>query len=246
MEYTDHELKEAAIGEVLPEGLSLIYKNGRLGLTDGVMTLSGDFEHMLSRIKRSGIASELIVKASGIGKKSPSDEKDHGLFQCTGAVSGHPVAVDATAGLGEDSFLLAAAGFAVMMYEKDPVIAALVKDALKRADMTEDLRDIAGRMSLIEGDSLEAMRKMEKGPDLILLDPMFPARKKSSLVKKKLQLIQKLEHPCDNEDEMMDAAISASPGRIVVKRPKKGPYLAGRKPSFSVSGKQIRYDCYIV
>ena len=45
----------------------------------------------------------------------------------------HPRAVDATAGLGEDSLLLAAAGFEVTLCEADPVIAVLLEDALTRA-----------------------------------------------------------------------------------------------------------------
>ena len=59
-----------------------------------------------------------------------------------------------------------------------------------------DLKDIVVRMTLIHGDSMEAMAALETSPDIILLDPMFPARQKSALVKKKLQLIQKMEVPC--------------------------------------------------
>ena len=42
----------------------------------------------------------------------------------------------------------------------------------------------------------------------------------------------------------MDAARVAEPRRIVVKRPAKGPWLAGEKPSYTIAGKAIRYDCY--
>lgn len=57
-----------------------------------------------------------------------------------------------------------------------------------------DLKDIAGRMKVIEGNSVEGMSKLLDPVDVIYLDPMFPARQKSSLINKKLQLIQKLEH----------------------------------------------------
>jgi len=31
----------------------------------------------------------------------------------------------------------------------------------------------------------------------------------------------------------------------VVKRPLKGPFLAGKKPSSSLTGKVVRYDVYV-
>ena len=72
---------------------------------------------------------------------------------------------------------------------------------------------------------------------------MFPERTKSGLVKKKFQLLHRLEAPADDEEALLAAAIAARPQRIVIKRPLKGPYLAGRKPSYTLSGKKIRYDC---
>ena len=35
-----------------------------------------------------------------------------------------------------------------------------------------------------------------------------------------------------------------NPDKIIVKRPLKSDFLAGRKPSYTLSGKAIRYDCY--
>jgi len=35
--------------------------------------------------------------------------------------------------MGEDAFLLAAQGYEVTLYEQNPVIAALLKDAIRRA-----------------------------------------------------------------------------------------------------------------
>ena len=70
-------------------------------------------------------------------------------------------------------------------------------------------------------------------------------RLKSSLVKKKLQLIQQLEKPCADEETLLKTAMASGAGRIIVKRPVKGPYLAGVKPGYSISGKVIRYDCIV-
>jgi 16S rRNA (guanine1516-N2)-methyltransferase len=158
--------------------------------------------------------------------------------------------VDATAGLGEDSFLLAATGFTVTLYERDAVIAALLSDALERAQRDEDLCEIARRMTLVEGDGEAALRAMkaspETSPDVVYLDPMFPERRKSAAVKKKLQLMQLLEQPCVDERGFLDAAFEASPRKIVVKRPAKGPHLADAKPSYALAGKAVRFDVYVL
>ena len=75
---------------------------------------------------------------------------------------------------------------------------------------------------------------------------MFPARRKSGLITKKLQMLQMLENPCADESALLAAAVRANPRRIVIKRPLKGPFLAGIKPVYSIKGKAIRYDCIVV
>ncbi|MBO4795630.1 MAG: class I SAM-dependent methyltransferase, partial [Clostridia bacterium] len=40
------------------------------------------------------------------------------------------------------------------------------------------------------------------------------------------------------------AAFAARPRRIIVKRPPKGPYLAGRRPDHSLTGKAVRFDVF--
>ena len=200
-----------------------------LVLQQGSLQIRGDFTRMLPRLRRGNLEREQLVKAARI-RNLPT----------TGTV------FDATAGLGEDSLLLAAAGWNVTMCEFDPVIAALLRDSLKRAAEITELCGIAARMKLLEGDSRALLPHLDFTPDLVLLDPMFPERQKSSLVKKKAQLLQKLEKPCDDEAGLLEAAFQANPRKIVVKRPLKGPYLAGRKPDYAISGKTIRYDCYVL
>ena len=74
---------------------------------------------------------------------------------------------------------------------------------------------------------------------------MFPERNKSSLIKKKFQLLHNLESPCASEHELLEAGLAAKPKKIVIKRPLKGPYLDGVKPDYSYTGKAIRFDCII-
>lgn len=212
----------------LPCGLNLIETDEGLALTDGTLFMSGDFTKLLPRLKTNNLNSEMLVKATRL--------KD----------AANPTLLDATAGMGEDSLILAAAGFKVDLYEYDPIIATLLSDTLSRSRKVPELSEIVARMTLHEENSIEAMRNIETPPDVILLDPMFPARSKSGLIKKKFQLLQKLEKPCDNEEALLEAALLAKPRKIVIKRPAKGPFLAGRKPDYSLDGKAVRYDCIIL
>ena len=198
-----------------------------LALVGDGMVLRADFARLLPRLRPDRLGRELLVRAARV----------------RGAEA--PTAVDATAGLGEDSLLLAAAGFAVTMFEQDPVIAALLRDALERAANEPQLASVVARMTLIEGDSVAGLRELGFSPDVVFLDPMFPERTKSAAVKKKFQLLHHLERPCDNEDELLDAALAARPRKIVIKRPPKGPWLAGVKPSHSLAGKAVRYDVIV-
>jgi 16S rRNA (guanine1516-N2)-methyltransferase len=217
-------------GEEEIRGLSMALFLDDTGLTlvSGSLSLKGDFRRMLRRITGGRLDHELLVKAARRKNFGPS-----------------PRAVDATAGLGEDSVLLAAAGFHVTLCEYNPVTAALLKDAHERALKNPDLMEIAGRMEVAETDSVSYLASMNEAPDLILLDPMFPAKQKNALTVKKLQLLQKLEKPCAGEEALLNAAIQAGPEKIIIKRPLKGPYLAGRKPGYSIEGKTIRYDCLV-
>ena len=198
-----------------------------LALVGDGMVLRADFARLLPRLRPDRLGRELLVRAARVrGVEAPT-------------------AVDATAGLGEDSLLLAAAGFTVTMFEQDPVIAALLRDALERAANDPQLAGVVARMTLVEGDSVAGLRELGFSPDVVFLDPMFPERAKSAAVKKKFQLLHHLERPCDNEGELLDAALAARPRKIVIKRPPKGPWLAGAKPSHSLAGKAVRYDVIV-
>ena len=199
-----------------------------LSLEKGELSLLPDFSVLAPRLAPGKLQRELVVRAAKIKQMEKV-----------------PLAIDATAGLGEDAFFLAAYGYEVRLYEKDPVIAALLRDAVARALNTPDIADYAHRMHVLEEDSIVAIRRLDYSPDLIYLDPMFPERKKSAAVKKKFQLIHEIESAAKNEEDLLDAALRALPKKIVIKRPLKGPFLAGHKPSYSLEGKAIRFDCIV-
>ena len=210
------------------EYLTIHFDSKGVSLSGFGLTYQGDFaETMMHRVTNGRLQHEMLVKAASSEKEGRK-------------------AIDATAGMGEDAFLLAAQGDEVTLYEQNPVVAALLKDAIRRAKKNQILKDIAGRMKVVEADSVECMSKLLDPVDVIYLDPMFPARQKSSLINKKLQLIQKLEPPCSEETDLFDAALKVCPSRIIVKRPLKSECLAGREPSYTLKGKAIRYDCYVL
>lgn len=209
-------------------GLELKYTEDGLTLTDGKLSIMVDFKDMLPRLKQSNLQNEMQVKAARI-KGQPMPQK----------------IIDATAGFGEDSLILAAAGFDVDLYEFDDIIALLLEDGLDRAKNIPELAPIVARMHFHHADSIQAMQNLDYLPDSILLDPMFPSRSKSAMIKKKFQLLQKIESPCSVEEELLNAAIAANPKRIIIKRPLKGQFLADKKPSYSLEGKAIRYDCFV-
>ncbi len=250
------ELGEVACvstADVPAEQLALRVGEDGLVLARDGMELRGDFSRMIPRLRQGALQRELLVKAARVKGVDA------------------PTAVDATAGLGEDSLLLAAAGFEVTLCECDPVIAALLQDTLRRSADDPQLASAVARMHVVCGDSKEVLRSFAAGgdgagscgfatdgalrglatggtpPDVVYLDPMFPGRTKSAAVKKKFQLIHHLERPCDPREEelLVEAALAAHPRKVVIKRPIKGAYLAGIKPSHSLSGKAVRYDCLV-
>lgn len=192
------------------------------------MRLRASFDDMKRRLLHGKLNGELLVRAARL----------KGIEE--------PTLVDATAGLGQDSLLLAAAGFSVTLIECNPVIAAMLVDAIERARRDPELADAAGRMQVIEGNSLKVLRDLSMPPDVVYLDPMFPGRSKSAAVKKKFQLLHRLEMPCEDEMALPEAARAAHPRKIIIKRPVKGPHLAGVKPDYTLRGKAVRYDCIVM
>ena len=201
--------------------LTVLFDSKGVSLSGFGLSYQGDFENMLHRVTNGRLQHEMLAKAVKTDQENLK-------------------AIDATAGMGEDSLLLAACGYQVTLYEQNPVIAILLKDALRRAKKNTVLKDIVSRMQLVEGDSIEHLNKRLDPVNVIYLDPMFPGRQKSGLINKKLQLIQKLEPPCSKETALFDAAMAAQPSKIIVKRPLKSPYLDERVPSYSLKGKAIR------
>ena len=217
---------------------SLYYKNDCVELIDNqnntaiqVDFISGALAH---RQKYGGGKGQSIAKAIGIKKyKLPLH------------------VLDVTAGLAKDAFVLACLGCSVTMIERHPIIAELVKNALKQAENEPNFQSIQQQgFNLINTDAIDFLNKSTIKPDVIYMDPMYPERKKSASVKKNMQMLQKLIGHNDEKEKdeitLFNLAITSANKRVVVKRPKGAPSLTDKKPSMTIESKITRYDVYVL
>jgi 16S rRNA (guanine1516-N2)-methyltransferase len=165
---------------------------------------------------------------------------------------GLPLSVlDCTAGLGQDAFVLACLGCEVTLLERVPLIAGELRDALQRAAIVTDLQDIIARMHFIETDAIQYLQRSLNNkaeinaPDVIYLDPMFPERAKSALVKKEMRLLKDIVGSDADAAELLQIGMRIAKRRIVVKRPKNAAYLGDIEPHASQIGKANRFDIYM-
>lgn len=112
--------------------------------------------------------------------------------------------VDATAGLGRDAFVLAALGCQVQMLERNPVVAALLDDGLRRGYLDAEIGPwLRERLTLLHASSLTALVAIEPRPEVVYLDPMYPHRQKSALVKKEMRVFQSLVGADNDADGLL-------------------------------------------
>lgn len=239
----------------LPAGLSLVEHNDALSLIDETDPAAGrlwvDFASAELRFRRQqSLAREFVVRAVGGLRPRQVSHANPGSLQ-EGPVlleslgEGH--LIDATAGLGQDAFILACAGWQVTLLEQSKVVHALLSDGLRRGAQAEDanVREAVARMSLwVPGDALTLLPQLATA-EVIYLDPMFPERSKTARVKKNRFLLQRLHGNAGQGDGLLQTALQLTP-KVVVKRPRLAPPLeSGRiKPSGAINGKNSRFDIY--
>ncbi len=183
---------------------------------------------MAHRRRFGGGRGEAVAKAVGI-------KKDY-----------LPDVVDATAGLGRDAFVLTALGCYVRMVERNPVVAALLDDGLRRGYQDAEIGSwLRERLTLLHASSLTALRDITPPPDVVYLDPMFPHKQKSALVKKEMRVFQSLVGADDDADALLEPARALAKKRVVVKRPDYAPPLAGIPAQSMLETKSHRFDFYL-
>lgn len=214
--------------------LALVQTNERLELRNldeskqggiAVNFVDGTMAH---RRKFGGGRSEAIAKAAGI--------KGDYL----------PTIIDATAGLGRDAFVLAAIGCKVKLVERNPVVSALLEDGLMRAYQDSEIgKFMQERMVLLSAHSITELNPDKDFADVVYLDPMYPHKQKSALVKKEMRIFQTLVGADLDADELLLPAKRLARKRVVVKRPDYAPFLSEQKPDFNQKTKNHRFDIYL-
>lgn len=163
----------------------------------------------------------------------------------------YPWVLDVTAGLGKDAFVLASLGCTLQLLERSPVVHALLADGLERAlyfaeAEDEELLNTLKRMQLLACDGRNYLSQLATSarPDVIYLDPMFPGRDKSADVKKDMRAFHDIVGKDNDAGELLQQALQQALYRVVVKRPRKSPWLGELQPSYQLEGKTSRYDIY--
>ena len=202
-----------------------------------------DFTSATAQTRKRQSKSELVCKAFGNTRR----------------------VVDLTAGLGRDSFILAAAGFDVLLIERNPVLFYLLQDALLRLKAVDE--QLGVRLQLAQGDSTSLVDTEDilKGfagavdPTTIgvYLDPMYESNQvgRKASVKKETtmlhRLVRNLSSAPQQDDEqnnnrgLFTTAQRIFGSRIVVKRHLKAGALLDLKPHAQITGSTHRFDVYL-
>lgn len=203
--------------------LLLVAEAGRLALHEpGTRTrLTLEYTAAERRRYRAGASRDPLVRAIGRASR----------------------VVDATAGLGRDAVHLAWVGRQVIAIERHPVVAALLEDALAAATRSGALEP--GTIELVHADAIAALPTFRPRPEIVYLDPMFPAkRRRSAAVRKEMRLLRLLlGEESEDAGALFEAARAAATARVIVKRPDHAPPLVP-DPAVSYGGKLVRYDVY--
>lgn len=213
--------------------LQLIFGEQRTELYDRQLNTSiyVDFVHgaLAHRQQFGGGRGQAIAKAIGLKQGN------------------NPTVLDATAGLARDAYILATLGCKMTLVEQSPILSNLIEDGIKRGLEDEQCAQILStHFNLINQNAIEYMNTLseEQRPDVIYIDPMYPERKKSALVKKDMQILQHLLGKTDDDEALLKAALGCAKKRVVVKRPSQAEPVGQIKPGSSVNSKKTRYDLY--
>ena len=205
----------------------------QLNTTISIDFLQGSLAH---RQQFGGGRGQAVAKA--IGLKSGST----------------PTVLDATAGMAGDAYVLATLGCPITLIERSSIIFTLIENAIERASLNDSFSPISNQgFKAINCDAREYISEQldasdnsnrPASPDVIYIDPMYPERKKSALVKKDMQILQRLHGEDEGAEELLELALQYATKRVVVKRPVHAPLLSDRQTSTSVKSKKTRYDIY--
>ena len=153
--------------------------------------------------------------------------------------------IDATAGLGYDSFILASLGAKVTLIERSQKMHEILQNGIDEGILFGgEIEKIINRMELLFGDSKDILPKLT--PEVIMIDTMYKDRKKTALVKNNMRLVREIVGPDSDYIELLKVALNCAKNRVVLKQPRYAePIKEIRKCSHQILGKTIRYDIFM-
>ncbi len=237
------------LSQIATQPILLLDEKDKLSwLSDG-LSVAPEWDKLQRRVVSAGRKSELLLQAA----KLTADSQ----------------VIDATAGFGHDSLILASTGAQVIMLEQQPLMALLLLVEQLRMSTLPNWQKLMSRLQVINTDALTYFARFnnylgvdnEQAIDVIYLDPMFPEDSyqdsktgKGAKVGKHMQALHQLAHPptLDEEQQLLQSAQAVvsqngqKQGRVIVKRPQFAPLLADQQPSESWNNEAVRFDGYFV
>ncbi len=229
-------------------------KNQLSLLVDG-LSVAPEWDKLQRRVVSAGRKTELLLQAAKITADSH--------------------VIDATAGFGHDSLILASTGAQVTMLEQQPLMALLLLAEQQRMSLQPNWQKLMSRLHIINTDALSYFTHLQnikiadrttsdgvdKAPAVIYLDPMFPIDSyqdsktgKGAKVGKQMQALHGLAAPPTlfEEQQLLQSAQlllsnnEPQSGRVIVKRPQQAPLFADQTPDESWHNAAIRFDGYFI
>ena len=244
-----NQKRRQQLSQIVTQPILLLDEKDKLSWLSEGLSVAPEWDKLQRRVVSAGRKSELLLQAA----KLTADSQ----------------VIDATAGFGHDSLILASTGAQVTMLEQQPLMALLLLVEQLRMSTLPNWQKLMSRLQIINTDALTYFARFnnylgadnEQAIDVIYLDPMFPEDSyqdsktgKGAKVGKHMQALHQLAHPptLDEEQQLLQSAQAAisqnsqKQGRVIVKRPQFAPLLAHQQPSESWNNEAVRFDGYFV
>lgn len=251
----NQKYKQQLSAETTNAVLVLDHKN-KLSLLKQGLSVAPEWDKLQQRVVSAGRKSELLLQAVKITADS--------------------LMIDATAGFGHDSLILASSGAQVIMLEQQPVMALLLLAEQQRMSSQPNWQKLMARLTVINTDALLYFSKFDSQDVIALnnaddsnknqlsaiyLDPMFPENSyqdnktgKGAKVGKHMQALHQIARPptLPEEQQLLNCAQTLvihhaqKQGRVIVKRPQHAPWFGEQAPNESWHNDAVRFDGYFV
>ncbi len=244
-----NQKRRQQLSQIVTQPILLLDEKDKLSWLSEGLSVAPEWDKLQRRVVSAGRKSELLLQAA----KLTADSE----------------VIDATAGFGHDSLILASTGAQVTMLEQQPLMALLLLAEQLRMSTLPNWQKLMSRLQIINTDALTYFKRFnnylgadnEQAIDVIYLDPMFPEDSyqdsktgKGAKVGKHMQALHQLAHPptLDEEQQLLQSAQAVvsqngqKQGRVIVKRPQFAPLLADQQPSESWNNEAVRFDGYFV